>query len=146
MKHLKREGETMNCNLSIKREKRLGYAAKNIHVYLDGEIISNLGNGKTCSFTITQGKHNIGFAIGKSIVTEIGFQIESGESVDVICWVEAVGGITVRLKDYNIPHNISERNTLGKTANKAVSGTVAVVATLIALGLLSIFIFFLRYM
>lgn len=136
----------MNCNLSIKRDHRLGYSAQNIHVYLDSGKISDLGNGKTISSTITPGKHNIGFAIGRSIRTEMEFQVESESSVDMICWVEADGGITVRLMDYNIPHAISGRNTLGKTANRAISGTVAVIATLFAIGLISVLLSFLRFM
>lgn len=135
----------MSCNLNIQRESRMGYAARNIRIYLDGTVISNLGNGKSTSSTINPGKHNIGFAVGKTIVTEVDFQIEGG-TAGIICWVDADGGVSVRLTDYNIPHTITEKNTLGKAANRAVSGTVAAVATLITLGVVSILIFLLRFM
>lgn len=137
----------MNCNLSITRERRLGYSARNIQIYLDGAAISNLGNGKTVNANIAPGSHNVGFAVGNTIVTEINFKIENGaDRADIICWVESNGGISVRLTDYNIPHTISERDTLGKVANKAVSGTLAVIATLIAVGLVCTYLFLLRLM
>ena len=136
----------MNCNLSISRERRTAYSIRNIRIYLDGAAL-DLGNGKTVSVDITPGKHNIGFAIGNAVATEIDLQIEDGtDSVGIICWVETNGGIVARLTDYNIPHTISERDTLGKAANKAVSGTLAVIVTLIAVGLVCTFLFLLRFL
>ena len=93
------------------------------------------------------GKHNVGFAIGNAIATEINFQIEEGTgSVGIICWVESNGGIAVRLTDYNIPHTVSERDTLGKATNRAVSGTLAVIVTLLGVGLICTLLFLLRFM
>lgn len=137
----------MNCNLRISRERRIGYSARNIRIHLDGSVVSNLGNGKTVSFDIAPGNHNIGFAIGKTIVTEMDFQIDAGKGqINIICWIEADGGVTLRLTDYNIPHTISERNTLSKTANKAVLGTLAVIFTLFAIGLVFTYLFLRRYL
>lgn len=136
----------MNCTLNILRERRTGYSARNVRVYLDDTTL-NLGNGKTVSIDITPGKHNVGFAIGNAIATKINFQIEEGtSSVSIICWVESNGGIAVRLADYNIPHTISERDTLGKAANRAVSGTLAVIVTLLGVGLICTLLFLLRFM
>lgn len=136
----------ISCNLSISRDRRIGYSARNIRIYLDGTVL-NLGNGKTVNIDIASGKHNIGFAIGNAIATEIDLQIEDGiDSAGVICWVEANGGIPVRLTDYNIPHTISERDTLGKAANRAVFGALSVIVTLLAVGLVCTFLFLLRFL
>lgn len=136
----------MSCNLSISRERRMGYSARNVRIYLDGAVVSTLANGKTFSANITPGKHNIGFAIGNTIVTEISFHIEDGmDSVDIIFWVGTDGGIAVRLDDYNIPHTIFERETVGRIANKAVSATISVIATLFVIGMVCTFLFLLRF-
>lgn len=119
-------------SLTIIREKRGGYSARKIQVYLDGGLISNIANGDSFTCQIETGTHEIAFAIGNTITTIMNVTPETDSSnVKILCFVESNGGISTNLIGTNIGHSTKERNTVGKTVNNAIVGTLAVIITLI---------------
>ena len=100
------------CLIQLKREPRFGYSARKIHIYVNGTPNCSVKNGATCLLSLSPGKHELSFFMGKNLLTDVMLSIdENTENFGIVFWITNTGEIEVKLTNNNIDYNINQKKT-----------------------------------